>query len=281
MTSTTTLATLQPKIIREAQFIASQSSIMRGLVRNFTVPYGTGKTVNVPFYPVVTGEKVDELEAFTDQDISTSEKVLTVGTAGFSTMISDESVDTSADNVIASVGRIAGEAVARIIDLDLTGLLAGFSTVVGGSNVQMTPAHIFQAVAILRSKGFSGTDLVCVLNPLVAYDLKAGLTANFANPYAGPLQNQAMQTGYITTIGGVAVYESANVAETTGDSIGGLFLRDALGFALLKDVHIEFQRYAAKRATQMVVSAVYGTGELVDGYGVAMSFDSSLAVNAA
>ena len=277
MTSTTTLATLQPKIIREAQFLFTQSSIMRGLVRNFTVPYGTGKTVNVPYYPLVEGEKKAELEAFTDQDITTSEKTLTVNRYGFSTLISDESTMTSTDNVIASIGRLAGEGVARLIDADLAALLAGFSKVVGSDTTPLAAAHIFQAAAELNSLGIPSSQLVAVINPKIAYDLKASLTNTMVNPYGGPIQNEAMISGYVGSIGGVAIYETSRVAIDAQESIGGLYHRDAIGFALLKDISIEFIRVPERNATRMVVSAYAGAGELVDAYGVSLSNKSSLA----
>jgi hypothetical protein len=163
------------------------------------------------------------------------------------------------------------------MDKDLTALFAGFSTVVGGATTTATAAHIFQAVAKLRAAGVPGSDLFCVLNPLVAYDIKSALTNTYANPNGGFVQNQAMATGFIGTIAGVPVYESANVGHTTGDSVGGLFHRDALGLAIMKDISIELQRDASMRATEVVATAQYGVGELVDAYGVAMSFDSTLA----
>jgi hypothetical protein len=47
-TNTTTLNDLLPAITAEALFVASEKSIMRGLVRNYTISPGNGKTVTVP-----------------------------------------------------------------------------------------------------------------------------------------------------------------------------------------------------------------------------------------
>lgn len=277
MTSTTTLATLQPEIIREAQFLLTQNVFMRNLVRTFTVPYGSGKTVNVPFWPSVDAEDKAELESFTDQDLTTTIKTLTVGRAGYSTIVSDEAVMQSADNVIASIGRQAAESIGRKMEQSLTALFPGFSTVIGSNATTITPAHIVQAATGLNALGITNDQLVCVLHPSVAYDLKAALTNTFTNPNGAPAQNTVMSSGYLGSVAGVAVYESSNVAITGGDSVGGLFHRDAIGFALLKDVSIEFERIAKQSATRIVASAWYGSGELVDQYGVAMSFDSSIA----
>lgn len=276
-TSTTTLATLQPKIIREAMFVAQEQTIMRNLVRNFPMPAYTGKTVNVPFYPELTAASVAELTDLENQAVSTTEKTLTIGEAGLMVTISDMSVNTSADNVVASIGRQAGLAIAKKIEKDLLAKFAGFSQVVGSNATKITVAHIAQAVAKLRSQGITSSEIFCVLHPNVAYDLIMELTAAGINPNGGDLQNEAMRNGFISRILGVQVFQSSNIEETAGDSVGGLFVRDAIGFALAQDVKVEFERNASLRATEMVVTAVYATGELVDQYGVALSFDSSIA----
>ena len=56
--TTTTLNDLLPEIIQEAQFVFSERSIMRGLVKNYTLAPGQGKTVNVPIYPLQTAAAV-------------------------------------------------------------------------------------------------------------------------------------------------------------------------------------------------------------------------------
>lgn len=276
-TTTTTLATLQPKIIREAMFVAQEQSIMRNLVRNFNVPSFSGKTINVPFYPKMTAASIAEGVDATAQEIATTEKTLTISEAVAMVNITDLSVYTSADNVVASIGRQAGLAIGEKMDKDLLAKFAGFSQVVGSNATKITVAHIAQAVAKLRSQGVASSEIFCVLHPNVAYDLIMELTASGINPNGGDLQNEAMQNGFITRLLGVQVFQSSNIEEVAGDSIGGLFVRDALGFALAQDVKVEFERNASLRATEMVVTAVYATGELVDQYGVALSFNSSIA----
>jgi len=276
-TTTTSLNDLIPSIIAEAMFVASERSIMRNLVKNYSVPYGTGKTITVPRYGLQTAAGVAEGTDLANTSIATDSAVLTVSEVGIMTTVTDLAVNASQANVIADVGRLFGEAIARKLDQDLTGLFASFSTVVGSNATALTAAHVFQAVAKLRAAGVPGDALFLVLNPEVAYDLKKDLTSAFQNPAAGVIQNSAMQSGYVGMLAGVPVFETSNVVSAAGDSIGGLFHRDALGLALMKDISIEPQRDASLRATELVATAVYGVGELYDAYGIAMSFDSSIA----
>jgi N4-gp56 family major capsid protein len=277
----TSLNDLLPQIVAEAMFVASERSIMRNLVKTFDIPAGSGNTIVVPRYPTVsasayTGSADTEI---TNSTVSTDGATLTIGTVALRTMVSDQARYSAASNVVADIGRLFGEAIARKQDQDLTALFNGFSQEVGSTSTAVSAATIFQAVAKLRSAGVPGTDLACVLHPNVAYDLKANLTNTFANPNAGILQNEAMMTGYVGMLAGVPIYESSNVtldSGAAGDWIGGLFHRDALGLAMAGDIAIESQRRASFLGDDIVGSANSGVGELYDGYGVKILGDASI-----
>lgn len=291
-TTLTTLDNLLPKIIQEALFVASERSIMRGLVKNYTLPPGSGKTVNVPIYPLQTAQSLTEGVALTDHTVSgyanvtPSSATLTVAEVGIATQVTDIARLSSATNVVADIGRLFGEAIARKIDIDLTSKFSLFTTNVVGSSGNIlavsgaiSAASVFEAVAKLRGAGVPSSDLACVLHPSVAYDLKANITNTFANPNAGTIQNEAMQMGYVGMLAGVPVYETSNfntANSTAGDYIGGLFHRDALGLAIMQDIKIESQRNALLRGDDLIATAMYGTGALYQQYGVALAFDSSI-----
>lgn len=288
-TTTTSLNDLLPSIIQEALFVASEQSIMRGLVKNYTLGPAQGKTINVPIYPQQTAAALTEglaieVGATGYANVATNTATLTIGEAGIATHISDLARLSSASNVVADVGRLFGEAIARKIDKDLTAQFANFTTnVVGTANIlaisaNITASDVFKAVAKLRGAGVPSSDLALVLHPSVAYDLKANVTNTYANPNAGTIQNAAMVNGFVGTIAGVPVYETSNIDNngTAGDFVGGLFHRDAIGFGLMQDIRIEAQRDALMRGDALVASALYATGVLYEGYGVAMSFDSTV-----
>lgn len=277
-TTSTSLNDLLPSIVAEAMFVASERSIMRGLVKNFSLPLGSGKTITVPRYPTQTAAAVNEGTDLSNTSVSTDGAVLTVSEVGIMTTVTDYARMTSASNVIADVGRVFGEAIARKMDQDLLALFDGFSVGIGDGTAAITAASIAQAVAKLRASAVPMDAIYCVLHPNIAYDLKANITNTFVNPNAGIIQNEAMATGYVGTLFGVPVFETSNMADTgtAGDYKGGVFHRDALGLAVLQDIKIETQRDASLRADEIVATAVYGVGELYDGYGVELHFDSSI-----
>jgi len=276
--TTTSLNDLLPQITAEAMFVANERSIMRGLVKNYSIPAGQGKTITVPRYPVQSAAVVTEGNEVTDTAVSTDGVTLTVATVAIRTLLTDLARVSSASNVVADMGRLFGEAIAKKMDQDLLALFSGFATGVGGESTAMSAALVAQAVARLRANSVPSDALACVVHPFVAYDLKANLSNTFANPQAGIIQNEAMQTGYVGTLFGVPVFESANIADTgtAGDYVGAVFHRDALGLAMVNDISIETQRRASFLGDDIVASAHYAVGELYDLYGVKITADSSL-----
>lgn len=277
--TTSTLNDLLPSIVAEAMFVAQERSIMRGLVKNYSLAPGQGKTVTVPVYPKQTAVGLTEGNEFDNTEVSTSGAILTVNQVGLRTLVTDLAVNASASNVVADLGRLFGEAIATKMDKDLTALFGSFTTnTVGSTSTTATAAYLFQAVAKLKSAGIPTDGIACVLHPAIAYDLKASITNTFANPNGGDLQNEAMRMGFVGMLAGVPVYESANLADngTSGDFVGGVFHRDALGLAIMKDISIEVQRRASYLGNDVVASAMYGTGVIYEGYGVAATFDSSI-----
>ena len=276
--TTTTLNDLLPAITAEAMFVANERSIMRGLVKNYSIPAGQGKTITVPRYPVQSAAAVTEGDEVSNTAVSTDGVTLTVSTVGIRTLVTDLVVASAASNVVADLGRLFGEAIAKKIDSDLLALFSGFSNGVGGASTAMSAALVAQAVAKLRANAVPSDALACVVHPYIAYDLKKDLTNTFANPNAGIIQNEAMANGYVGMLFGVPVFESSNIADTgtAGDYVGAVFHRDALGLALVGDINIETQRRASYVGNDVVASAHYGVGELYDTYGVKITADSSL-----
>jgi N4-gp56 family major capsid protein len=279
--TTTSLDDLLPLIRQEALFVASERSIMRGLVKNYTLAPGQGKQVSVPIYPIQTAAVITEGNEVTDTTVSTSVANLTVGTVAIRTLLTDLARASAASNVVADLGKLFGEAVARKMDQDLTALFSSFS---GANNYDrsITAADIFAAVATLKANAVPTEGMVAVLHPSIAYDLKASLTNTGNTPFGAfsgsDVSNEAMRTGFVGTLAGIPVFETSNIANngTAGDYPGAVFQMDALGLGMIGDIAIETQRRASFLGDDIVCSAYYGTGILQSGYGRVLAFDSSL-----
>jgi hypothetical protein len=275
-TTSSTISELYTEIVAEAMFTASEQSIMKGLVRNYTIA-GGGKSVEVPIYPTVSAAAVSEASDLSNTAINPSSVTITASEVGIMTTLTDLARNSASRNVAQDIGRVFGEAIARKIDLDLTALFDGFSTAVGGADAVLSADTVAQAHANLRNSSVPMNDLALVIHPMVAHDLKRGMT----NTYAGldtDISNEALRSGFIGTLFGVPVFETANMDNTgtAGDYKGAMFHRDALGLAMMQDLKIEVQRDASLRADEIVATAVYGVGELQDSYGIEILADSSI-----
>jgi N4-gp56 family major capsid protein len=282
-TASNSLAELLPQIVAEAMFVASERSIMRGLVKNYALGSGQGKTVTVPIYPLVTAAALSEGSEITDGVVNTSSATLTVSTAAIRTLVTDLAVASASSNVVADIGRLFGEAIARKIDLDLTAQFSQLNAGFGDNSGQITAASIFQAVAKLKAAAVPTEGMVCVLHPEIAYDLKAALTTSGNNPFVAgggtsEVANEAMRTGFVGTLAGIPVYETSNIANTgtAGDYNGAVFHRDAFGLAMIGDITIETERRASFLGTDIVGACHYGAGVIQNNYARYLAFDSSI-----
>ena len=273
-TTSSTISELYTEIVAEALFVASEQSVMRGLVRNYTIA-GGGKSVEVPIFSTVSAAAVNEATDLSNTAVNPTSVTITASEVGIMTTLTDLARNSSSRNIAADIGKLFGEAIAKKMDQDLTALFDGFSSSIGGAGQELTVDKIFQAVATLRQANVPGP-YYGVLNPKVAYNVKKNLTNTFVNPNPNDLTNEALRTGYIGNIAGVQIFESSNVDGTTDtdNCKGAVFSQDALGLAMMQDLKIETQRDASLRADEIVATAVFGVGELHDSYGVELLAES-------
>ena len=274
-TTSTTLDDLFVNIIAQARFTAEEQSLMMGLVTQYNIGSEAGKTIQVPKYPSLSAVDLTEGSDLSSSTVSTSSVSVTVGEVGAQVLLTDMAA-YGAGNPAVELGTVLGNAIATKMDQDLLGLFSGFTAAFGAAGQEITVADLFKAAATLRANKVTGV-INAVVHPYQAYQLKANLTNTFANPNGGDSQNEAMRNGYVGTIAGINVYESANVAiDGAGDSVGAVFAPEAIAIAIKKDFGIETQRDASLRAFELNATAVYGVGELDDSFGVKMTFDSVL-----
>lgn len=275
--TSSTLSELYTEIVAEAQFVASEKSIMRNLVKNYAIS-GGGKAVEVPVYGQVSAAAVSEATDLSNTAINPTSVTITASEVGVMTTLTDLARNSAPRNVAGDIGRLFGEALARKQDADLTALFDGFSTALGDGLSAISTAVIFNALSTLRENSLDADMCAVVLHPKIAYDLKANMTNTFANANANDLSNEALRSGFVGKLAGMNIFETSNMSDTgtAGDYKGGAFHRDALAIAMMQDVKIETQRDASLRADEIVATSVYGVGEIHDTYGVELHYDSSI-----
>ena len=122
-TTATTVAELYNEIIAEAQFVIQEKSIMKNLVKNYTIA-GGGKSVQVPIYAAVTAAAVADATDLSNTAITPTSVEIIASEVGIMTTLTDLGRNSVGRNVAADIGKLFGEAIAKKIDQDL---LAKFS----------------------------------------------------------------------------------------------------------------------------------------------------------
>jgi N4-gp56 family major capsid protein len=274
-TTSSTLTDLFSNIIAAARFTAEENSLMAGLVTRYDIGNVAGTTIQVPKYPAIAAADLTEGTDMSSTTVSTSSVSVTVGEVGAQVLLTDMAA-MGAGNPAQELGTVLGNAIATKIDQDLIALFDGFSTSIGAAGQEITVADLFKAAATLRANKATGP-VYAVVHPFHAYQLSANLTNTFANPNGGDLQNEAMRNGFVGSVGGIEVYQSANVAvDGSDDAKGCVFTREAICMAMKRDFNLETERDASNRAFELNATAVYGVAELDDSYGVEMLFDAAL-----
>lgn len=273
-TTSSTLDDLFANIILQARFTAEEESLMLGLVTRYDIGNVAGKTVQVPKYPAITAAGLTEGTDMSSTTVSTTSQTITVSEVGAQVVLTDLAA-MGAGNPAEELGTVLGNAIATKIDKDLIALFDGFSTSLGGAGSEITVADLMKAAATLKTNKARG-QMAAVVHPWHAYQLKANLTNTFVNPNGGDLQNDAMRNAYVGQIGGIDIYESANVSiDGSDDAKGAVFVPEALAIAMKRDFNLETQRDASLRAFELNATAIYGVGELDDSYGVELLFDAA------
>lgn len=275
--TTTSLNDLIAPIVQEAMFVASETSIMPGLVKQFTVPANAGKVLQIPLYPVSTiASDAGENSDLANTEISTGVANITLTEAGIMTTLTDMARNHSVSNVVADLGKLFGEAIAKRHDRALTSLFSSFTSQIGAAGDELEVKDLFEAYATLKANAVPGP-YFGVFNPKSIFNIKKTLTNTFVNPNASAVVNQAMSEGYVGRIAGIDIFESSNVVEESAAGVvNGIFSRDALGLAVAQNINIETQRDASLRAEEVVASTRYGVSVLHNSYGVKILGDNQI-----
>ena len=275
--TTTTLNDLIAPIVQEAMFVASETAIMPGLVKIFNVPANAGKVLQVPLYSTQSiasdaGENAD----LSNTAVSTDVANITLTEAGIMTTLTDMARNHSMSNVVADLGKLFGEAIAKRHDRALTGLFSSFTASIGAAQDEIEVKDLFEAYATLKAAAVPGP-YFGVFSPKAIYNVKKTLTNTFVNPNPANVVNQAMSEGYIGRIAGIDIYESSNVVQLSDTSVvNAVFSRDALGIAIAQQLNVETQRDASLRAEEVVASTRYGVNILHNSYGVKILGDNQI-----
>jgi hypothetical protein len=278
MANTTSInSELFQNLLVQSQYALYENSIARSVTTVFDYPVGAGKVVSVPIWAGITSSKPGEGVAPAAADTNTNSKTIALAEHCVFAEVTDFLRDSSQESVITGLANQAGLALAEGLDKELMALFldAAVTQEVGTANSDNTVQDIMKAAARIRANKYTGP-LFAILHPNQAYGIKAALTGTAALANTN-VQNRALDQFFVGTIAGVQVFESALVTvDGASDASGCVFAPGAFGLAQRGGVTMEEQRNAAKRSTDVVMTAVAGCGVLRPEMAVRIYGDATL-----
>ena len=152
------------------------------------------------------------------------------------------------------VGRVLGNSVASAFDTAVMAAMAASLTASTSDSEPLTISAIWDAVAQIRGAGEMGQLYGVVNTASAAVLMKEIGAAAFAG---GDYQTEALRNGFVGSLAGVQIFQSALVTAAHNGFIWG---GDACRVAMQKNVDIEVQRRAAAVGNDIVASLHAGVG---------------------
>lgn len=276
ITTTDDLNSLFNLIYDDALFVARETNIMVGLVRNFNATGYMQRKGSIR--PQITA--VEKAEGVDFQNPTTfgrtSKYTLTPTVKMAQTLLTDEDVQTDPDNAVQDAAQELGGAIATKIDTDLVTLFSGFSIGKGAAGSALTIAQCAAGISKLRNNK-TPNPLYFVLHPYGWHDIWVELGQPSANQaFLGDIANQALRSFFVGAFLAANWFTSANISvDASDDAIGAVFSPQALGFDEREAPMLEPERDASRKATELNMSAGYATGELRDEYGCKLTHDAT------
>ena len=229
---------------------------------------------------VVTSEDVvatDEGTVTPSTALDSQKKTITLDMYSVMLPIYDEARLSNADDVYASAGALAGNAMASKLDALVNANMANFSNTVGGATDTIDVDDLFQCLAHLKQNSAPGQPNA-VLEPRQiwgTYGIHNDLITQAQFAGSG-VQDEGARNGFVSRIAGIAMHSSPEFTAVAGSGTassikGGVFVQDAIGFGYAGEMmRVEEYREGSFLRSNIVVSSFCGSTEIIDGYGVLM-----------
>ncbi len=242
---------------------AYAEAVMPPLVRVADISGEGSLTVEFPKWPLLSAADLTEGADLSNTAVNTTSSSITADEAGIMITVTDMLLNGSALGGLEPFAEELGKALAGKIDSDILTSASSLATTVGASGIDMTEANFLSAIYELEAANAKGP-FVAVLHPIQVSDLRSSIASSTGAVWGGPTA-PASDLGSLGTLYGVDVIQSTNCASVNANADRqGVMMpmgnQSGLAYVLKTGAKTEFQRDASLRATEIVVTAIYGHG---------------------
>ncbi len=269
------LNSLFNNIFEDAVFILHEETLAVRLVKNFTNGRGD-QTRKLSEYPAVTPVTVAETEDFAapTRFDKTLRNTLTPGEKMSQMIITDRRIETDPQEVRSDGAMEMSRGFSTQVDQDVfgnfTSLTAGTT---GSAGSTMTWGYFNAAISIMREAKIP-RPWRCVLHPFHwHYMAESGMIASTVTN-APMLQDKIAAQWFVGNVGGVDIFVSTNVPDSSTDAVSAMFNPQAIAFDVRRPYRLEPERDASKRAWELNSTMLYAHGAWRDNWGVQIIADA-------
>jgi len=242
---------------------AYAESVMPPLVRLADISGDSTLTVDFPKWPQLSAADLTEATDMSNTAVNTTSTSITADEAGIMITVTDMLLNSSVLGGLEPYAAELGKSLAGKIDADLLFAVSSFTNTVGTTGVPITETNFLEALYTLELGNAAGP-FVAVLHPKQVHDLRLGLAATTGAVWGGA-SAPAGDIGAMASLYGVDIFQSTNCASVNVNvDRQGVMMpmgnQSGLAFVLKTGAKTELQRDASLRATEVVVTAVYGHG---------------------
>lgn len=242
---------------------AYAEAVMPPLVRVADISSESTLTVEFPKWPLLTAADLTEAVDMSNTAVNTASTLVSADEAGIMITVTDLLLNGAGLGGLEPFAVELGKALANKIDTDLLSAASSFTNSVGTSGANMTEANFLSAIYTLELGNAKGP-FVVVLHPYQVSNLRSAIAATTGAVWGGP-SAPAADLGSLGTLYGVDIVQSTNCpsVNVNVDRQGVMMPlgnQAGLAYVLKSSAKTELQRDASMRATEIVVTAVYGYG---------------------
>lgn len=238
-------------------------ALMPSLVRVADISGESTLTVEFPKWPLLAAADLSEAADMSNTAVNTTSTLVTADEAGIMITVTDMLGNGVSLGGLEPFAMELGKALAAKIDTDILGAVANFTNSVGTSGAALTEANFLSALYTLELGNAKGP-FVAVLHPYQVNNLRTAIAGSTGAVWGG-LAAPTADVGAFGSLYGVDIVQSINCAAVNaGADRQGVMMplgnQSGLAYVMKTTAKTEFQRDASLRATEIIVTAVYGHG---------------------
>lgn len=240
---------------------AYAEAIMPPLVRVADLSGESTLSVEFPKWPLLAATNLVEATDLTNTAVDTTSTKVSAGEVGIMITVTDMLLNSTVFGGLEPFAAELGKALANKVDVDILSAASSFTNSVGTSGQDLTETNFLEALFKLENSNAKGP-YICVLHPVQVHNLRVALKSSTGAIWGGP-SAPAHDIGALASLYGVDIFQTTNCASVNVNvDRQGVMMpmgnQSGLAYVLKTGARTEFQRNASLRATEVVVTAVYG-----------------------